>query len=57
MDDFSKVKTIIDNSKSIIIVGSKEDSNQDALGAILGTLLGLKNKKNVFVPKDKNSER
>ena len=57
MDDFSKVKTIIDNSKSIIIVGSKEDSNQDALGAILGTLLGLKNKKNIFVPKDKNSEK
>jgi len=56
MDDFSKAKDIIDNSKNVVIVSNKEDFGQDALGAATGTFFALKNKKSVFAPRDKNPE-
>ncbi|MDD3170491.1 MAG: hypothetical protein WC410_00700 [Candidatus Paceibacterota bacterium] len=53
MDDFSKTRNIIDNAKNIVIVADK-NSDQDAAGAALALFFALKDKKNVFVPRDKN---
>jgi nanoRNase/pAp phosphatase (c-di-AMP/oligoRNAs hydrolase) len=53
MDDFSQTKNIIDGAKNIVIVVD-ENADQDAFGAALGLFFALKDKKNIFVPRDKN---
>ena len=53
MDDFSETKNIIDGAKNIVIVVD-ENADQDAFGAALGLFFALKDKKSVFVPRDKN---
>ncbi len=53
MDDFSKIKNIVDNAKNIVVVADK-NADQDATGAALAMFFALKDKKSVFVPRDKN---
>ena len=56
MEDFDKVKSSIENAKNIVIIGNK-DADKDVSAAALAIFFALKNKKNIYIPKEKNSSK
>jgi nanoRNase/pAp phosphatase (c-di-AMP/oligoRNAs hydrolase) len=56
MEDFDKAKSSIENAKNIVIIGNK-NADKDVSAATLAIFFALKNKKNIYIPKEKNSSK
>lgn len=56
MDYFDSIKNSLENAKNIVIVTNR-DAGKDIYASALGVFFALKDKYNIFLPKDKNPEK
>ncbi|HOC53679.1 MAG TPA: hypothetical protein PK476_01250 [Candidatus Pacearchaeota archaeon] len=55
MDSFENIKNSIESARNIVIV-TENNADEDVYASVLGVFFALKNKHNIFLPKDKNPE-
>lgn len=56
MDYFDNIKNSLESAKNIVIVTNNE-ADKDTYASVLGVFFALKDKYNIFLPKDKNPEK